>query len=75
MSPKGSQKPWRLETVGARCIVGGILGIIAGTVATVWVSWQAAILVGWDVASLCFLVWTWLKVGGLDAGDRAPREY
>jgi uncharacterized membrane protein len=35
----------------------------------VWVSWQAAILVGWDAASVCFLVWTWLKVGRLDATE------
>jgi uncharacterized membrane protein len=69
VSPKGSQRSWRLETVGARCVVGGILGIVAGTVATVWVSWQAAILVGWDAASVCFLVWTWLKVGRLDATE------
>jgi uncharacterized membrane protein len=53
--------------VGARCVVAGILGIIAGLVATVWVRWQAAILVGWDAAAVCFLIWTWVKVGRLDA--------
>ncbi|HEY5385721.1 MAG TPA: DUF1345 domain-containing protein [Acidimicrobiales bacterium] len=67
MSPKGSQGLLMLETVGARCVVGGILGVIAGFVATVWVGWQAAVLVGWDVAALCFLVWTWLRVGPMDA--------
>jgi uncharacterized membrane protein len=67
VSPGGSQSWWRLETVGARCLVAGILGIIAGFVATVWVGWQAAILVGWDASAVCFLVWTWLKIGGLDA--------
>ena len=56
-----------LETVGARCVVAGTLGIIAGFIATVWVGWQAAILVGWDAAALCFLLWTWVKVGRLDA--------
>ncbi len=69
MSPKGSQGPWRLETVGARCVVAGILGIIAGFVATAWVGWQAAILVGWDVAAVCFLMWTWARVGPTDAAS------
>jgi uncharacterized membrane protein len=50
-------------------VVAGILGIIAGLVATVWVSWQAAILVGWDAAAVCFLIWTWAKVGRLDAEE------
>jgi uncharacterized membrane protein len=40
------------------------VGIVAGTA---FVGWQAAILVGWDGAALCFLVWTWSKVGGVDA--------
>jgi uncharacterized membrane protein len=48
-------------------VVAGILGIIAGFVATMWIGWQPAILVGWDAAAVCFLVWTWLKVGWLDA--------
>jgi uncharacterized membrane protein len=69
VSPKASQRWWGLQTVGARCVVAGILGIIAGSVATVWIGWQAAILVGWDAAAVCFLVWTWLKVGRLDAAE------
>jgi uncharacterized membrane protein len=56
-----------VETVGGRCVVAAALGIVAGFVATMWVDWQPAILVGWDVASAFFLLWTWIKVGGLDA--------
>ena len=46
-----------------------MLGIVAGLVATAWVVWQAAILVGWDAAALCFLVWTWVRVGPMDAAS------
>ena len=31
--------------------------------------WPAAILVGWDAASVCYLAWTWKIVGGLDASE------
>jgi len=58
-----------LETVGARCSVAGLLGAIAGIVTALFVMWPAAILVGWDVASVCYLVWTWKIVGGLDAAE------
>jgi uncharacterized membrane protein len=56
-----------VESVGGRCLVAAAMGIIAGFIATLWVSWQAAILVGWDVAAVGFLGWTWHRVGRLDA--------
>ncbi|MFZ0251864.1 MAG: DUF1345 domain-containing protein [Acidimicrobiales bacterium] len=56
-----------LDRVGARCAVAATLGIVAGVIGNAFVAWQAAILVGWDAAAVCFLVWTWLKVGRLDA--------
>jgi uncharacterized membrane protein len=62
-----SQKSGRLQTVGERCAVAAIVGIIAGFIASTFLGWQAAILIGWDFAALCFLAWTWIKVGGLDA--------
>ena len=67
MSGEPSQRSWGLDTVGVRCLVAAIVGIVAGVIATAFVGWQASILVGWDGAALCFLVWTWSKVGGLDA--------
>lgn len=48
-------------------MVAAAVGIIAGFIGTAFVGWQAAILVGWDAAATCFLVWTWNKVGRLDA--------
>ncbi len=64
VSPKGNPGPWRLETVGARCVVAGILGIIGGLVVTIWVRWQAAILVGWGCGGSLLL--------DLDLGEGRP---
>jgi uncharacterized membrane protein len=55
-----------METVGARCSVAALAGIVAGFLGTLALSWQAAILVGWDAAALCYLVWTWVTIGGLN---------
>ena len=56
-----------LETVGARCAVAGLAGAVTGIVASFFVMWPAAILLGWDGASICYLAWTWKIVGGLNA--------
>ena len=56
-----------LETVGARCAVAGLAGAIAGIVASLFMMWPAAILLGWDGASICYLAWTWKIIGRLDA--------
>jgi hypothetical protein len=32
------------------------VGIVAGFIATAFVGWQPAILVGWDFAAICFLL-------------------
>lgn len=55
-----------METVGARCSIAALIGIVAGFLVTLALAWQAAILVGWDAAALCYLVWTWATVGRLD---------
>jgi uncharacterized membrane protein len=56
----------RIERVGTLCAVAGVLGAIAGFLGALVLAWQASILVGWDVAALCYLIWTWKTVGGLD---------
>jgi uncharacterized membrane protein len=35
--------------------------------------WQVAVLVGWDVAAACYLIWTWTIVGRLDAQGTRQR--
>jgi uncharacterized membrane protein len=57
-------KSW--QTVGGRCAVAALVGVGAGVGAVQAVAWQAAILVGWDAAALCYLIWTWSVVGPLD---------
>ncbi len=57
--------------------VGALDGALAGVVLSLVVLWQAAVLLGWDVAAGTYLAWVWAKVGRLDpAGteELATRE-
>jgi uncharacterized membrane protein len=62
-----------------------LIGVVAGIVGALLISWQAAILVGWDAAAICYLAWIWSIVGHLDPdatkrhaniedGSRRPAE-
>jgi uncharacterized membrane protein len=55
-----------VRTVGARTAVAALVGVVAGVIGALIVVWQAAILIGWDGAAICLLVWTWIVVGRLD---------
>ena len=44
-----------------------MLGLLAGLVAWRWAAWQAAVLIGWDVAAVSFSAWVLLAVAGLGA--------
>jgi uncharacterized membrane protein len=55
-----------IETAAARCSIAAALGILAGVGAALALTWQAAVLVGWDAAALCYLVWTWTTIATLD---------
>ena len=37
----------------------------------VFVPWQLSVLVGWDVAAVVFIVWTWIRVARLDGPSTA----
>jgi uncharacterized membrane protein len=56
-------------TVGARTAAAGAVGLLAGVLAALIVTWQAALLVGWDFAAAINLIWTWLIVGNMGAGE------
>lgn len=43
------------------------VGLLAFVIATLMTPWQAASLIGWDVAASVFIVWVWLVVGRMDA--------
>ena len=66
MTSESREKPGHVETVGVRCSVAALVGVVAGIAGLWFVTWQAAILVGWDVAAICYLAWTWGIVGHLD---------
>lgn len=55
------------EMVGVRTALAGAAGFVGGVVASLFITWQAAILVGWVVAAAGNLTWVWTTVGHLDA--------
>lgn len=54
-SPAGTRVTWAL-----------LGGAVAGAVASLFMPVSASILLGWDVAVLIYLAWTWGAVQGLD---------
>jgi uncharacterized membrane protein len=56
----------RLDMVGVRTGLAAAAGLVAGIVASWFIVWQAAVLVGWVVTAACNLLWTWLIVARLD---------
>lgn len=49
-----------------RAAVAGLTGVVAGVVAGAAIEWDYAASIGWDVAAVVFLVWTWSVVAGMD---------
>ncbi|HEX5296554.1 MAG TPA: DUF1345 domain-containing protein [Streptosporangiaceae bacterium] len=54
-SPAGTRVTWAL-----------LGGAVAGVIASLFTPISASILLGWDIAVLIYLVWTWSAVQGLD---------
>jgi len=52
---------------GRRVLVSFAAGIAAFAIAWLATPWQAAALVGWNVAATAFIAWIWLTVAGMDA--------
>lgn len=57
----------RVRTAGSRIAVGALLGTIAGAASAAGITWQAAELIGWDVAAAFYVISLWAAVGRLDA--------
>lgn len=51
--------------------MAGSVGVLVGGVAAFLVPWQAAVLAGWDVASLVLIAWVGLATHRLDAARTA----
>ena len=45
------------------------LGLVLGGVVSLYTSWQAAILIGWDAGALFLDLWIWVAVMELDANE------
>ncbi|MHB1986615.1 MAG: DUF1345 domain-containing protein [Acidimicrobiales bacterium] len=52
---------------GTRIFLGSLLGALGGVAVSFVVLWQAATLIGWDLAALFYLCTTWWALGRLDA--------
>ncbi len=62
----------RNARAGVRVGCAASLGVIVGVVASAFTSWQASMLIGWDVGALFLLLWIWVAVLALDAtGSRS----
>jgi uncharacterized membrane protein len=64
-------------SAGTRVAVGSVIGVGSGVVVSLFTLWQAAILIGWDVAVAMLLGWIWLALCRLTAAQtrkNASRE-
>jgi uncharacterized membrane protein len=59
----------RRGPTGLRVLLATLAGTAAGFVLGYLAPWEVAELVGWDVASVIFLVWTWSVIGPKSAAD------
>jgi uncharacterized membrane protein len=60
-----------------RVVVAMVFGTMVGAGTSFLTFWQAAALIGWDVASAVFLLWVWLPLSRISAHqvrDHASRE-
>jgi uncharacterized membrane protein len=63
LSPQGLRK----TSAGVRVLVAAATGTVGGIIASLATFWQAAVLIGWDVAAGVLLLWIWTAVAGLNA--------
>jgi uncharacterized membrane protein len=54
-------------SAGRRLVIPLLSGVVAGALLALTIAWQAAILLGWDVAVTIFLAWIWSIIGPRDA--------
>ena len=59
----------RRGPTGRRVIIASTIGLACGIGVSFTLPWQSSELVGWDVASLIFLVSTWFVIGPKSAAD------
>ncbi len=67
----GRGERMRAASAGQRVTVATIGGVVAGAIVSLVTVPSAAILAGWDVAVVIYLVWVWIAVWRLDPGSTA----
>jgi uncharacterized membrane protein len=65
----GAPRRWLDPRSSVRVAIAASIGIVAGVVVSFFTSWQAAMLIGWDVGSTILIVWIWWTVGPMDAAE------
>jgi uncharacterized membrane protein len=63
----------RATSSGVRVAVTASIGGVAGVIASLFTSWQAAILWGWDGGIACLLLWVWFSVWKMSAAETKSR--
>src|SRR6478752_2315843 len=61
----------RTASAGQRVTVAMLAGAVAGAVVSLVTVPSAAVLSGWDVAVVTYVVWVWVAVRRLDPGTTA----
>ena len=56
-------------TAGTRVVLCAAIGTAGGVLASFFTIWEAALLIGWDVAVAVLLGWIWLALWGLSAAE------
>src|SRR5271170_5139333 len=56
-------------TAGTRVVLCAAIGAAGGVLASFFTIWEAALLIGWDVAVAVLLGWIWLALWGLSAAE------
>lgn len=57
--------------VSTRVTWSTVLGVVAGVLIGLFAGWTYAALIGFDLAALVFLIWTWARVGRMNATQTA----
>ena len=58
-------------SAATRVVLAAVAGVCAGALAAVPGSWQTGTLVGWDVAALAYVAWTWATIWRRDPAATA----
>jgi uncharacterized membrane protein len=74
IGPGGLPGPARLHHSTTRFVVMLLVGITAAVGMGMAAEWIPAVIVGWAVACVTYLLWVWLTVGRMDAATTASHS-